>query len=370
MKSLLLRCCALFIALISPLNAAMLDQGTINRVNDLRTIQSTNDQERIAGYNKKMDAAWKYFSQNKKVAIPALQQILVEETALRSPNQLVLLDVANFLAREGDSGSAVAVRGAFYRIDPAADIIRDNFQDLFLLAHRLAGEHDPRMLTAFDRMFLATESSVFVPQHAMTLDGTLICVFLYGKSGAGTLPHLLELLKSPQPPLRVLEILVWLGNADIVPAIQRTMKAHRDHETFMRATAVMMTVGGKAGRDAMLSVKPDELQPASKEYYGRVVGEIKETTYARMEKSFAAMPGYKPMDDASLKTRLVKMRESYGKDDDLHPLAILKSGLPRDELISELTRSRDRSFHRLSNEALSDVKITNALIKTLSLREK
>ena len=84
----------------------------------------------------------------------------------------------------------------------------------------------------------------------------------------------------------------------------------------------------------------------------------------------AGMPGYKPMDDATLKARLVKMRESNGKDDDLHPLTILKSGLPRDELIRELTPSRDRSFYRLSNEALSDVKIANALINALSFREK
>ncbi len=362
--------CILAFALSEHALAQTLDQGTVDRVNDLRTIQPTKDQNKVSAYNKKMDAAWKYFSQNKKVAIPSLQQILIEETKQKVPNQLVLLDIAHFLAREGKAGGVASSLEALYLIDPASPIIKDNFQDLFQLAYRLASESDTRILNVFDRIFLSTDKSVFVPQHAMTLDGTLICVFLYGKYGANALPHLLELLNDPRYRVRVLEILIWLGNVESVPKIQSVMKSHRDYDTFTRAAAYMMQVGGKAGKEAMLAVKVDELDVGSREYYNKVVGAIRETTYSGIEKSFAAMPGYKKTDDSALKIRLAKMAETYGKDDDLHPLVILKSGLTDNMLVAELTLIRQRIFYRLSNEALTDVKMTNAIMNALSYRSR
>lgn len=368
MKIRVILFCILVLTLSEHAFALTLDQATVDHVNDLRTIRSTKDQEKVADYNKKMDAAWKYFAQNKKVAIPSLQQILVAETEQKSPNQLVLLDIAHFLAREGKAGNVVSSLEALYRIDPASPIIQDNFQDLFHLAYRLASERDPRILGAFDRMFLSTDRSVVVPQHAMTLDGTLICVFLYGKYGVNALPHLLTLLNDPRYRVRVLEILVWLGNAESVPKIQSVMKSHRDYDTFTRATSYMMQVGGKAGKEAMLAVEVDEFDVASRDYYNKVVGAIRDTSYPRLEKSFAAMPGFKTLDDAALKIRLAKMVEAYGKDDDLHPLVILKSGLTDNMLIAELMRIRERTFYRLSNEALTDVKMTNAIINALYYR--
>lgn len=369
MNSILKLCLALLVTSLTQASAAALDQGTVDRVDDLRKIHATEDKEKIDGFNKMMDAAWKYFSQNKAVSVPTLQQILVEETASKSPNHLVLLDLGHFLVREGGAENMRAAREAFFKIDASVSVIRYNFQDLFHLAYRLAGERDPRMLKTFDRMFLATKGSVFVPQHVMTLDGTLICVFLYGKYGVDSVPHLLERLNEPQHRLRVMEMLVWLGSAEAMPAVLRAMQTNRDDDTFKRAVTYMMTTGGKAGRDAMLALKPDELATESRKYYSEILSAVKETSYARLEKSFASMSGYKPIDDAALRVRLTKMREAYGKDDDLHPLVILKSRLPRDELIRELSASRDRMFYRLSNEALTDVKITNALINTLRFRD-
>ena len=59
------------------------------------------------------------------------------------------------------------------------------------------------------------------------------------------------------------------------------------------------------------------------------------------------------------------MYDSYGKDDTLNPSTVLNSGLARQFLISELTRIRGRSFYRISDEALSDVEMTNALLNVL-----
>jgi hypothetical protein len=72
--------------------------------------------------------------------------------------------------------------------------------------------------------------------------------------------------------------------------------------------------------------------------------------------------------DDELKKKLSAMFESYGKLDETSPEAILDSKLPRQFLIDELTRFRERMFHRLSDEALSDVIMTNAILNTLHYR--
>jgi hypothetical protein len=64
------------------------------------------------------------------------------------------------------------------------------------------------------------------------------------------------------------------------------------------------------------------------------------------------------------------MYENYGKDDKTSPEAIFNSGLPNDFLVSELTRIRGRMFYRVSDEALSDVVLTNAILNALRYRGK
>ena len=62
------------------------------------------------------------------------------------------------------------------------------------------------------------------------------------------------------------------------------------------------------------------------------------------------------------------MYADYGKDNRLNPQALLDSRLGRDYLIGELIRIRSRMFSRVSDEALSDVELTNAVINTLRYR--
>ena len=63
------------------------------------------------------------------------------------------------------------------------------------------------------------------------------------------------------------------------------------------------------------------------------------------------------------------MHAHDGKDDSTRPTDILDATLPRDALIGELVAIRARTFRRLSDEALSDVEMTNALINTLRYRK-
>lgn len=362
-------CLALiWIACLASPAAAETEADVIKQVNVFREIKPSSDSAVLADYNKRMDTAWKFFDANKTLALPILSRVLDEETKLAKPNQLVLLDLAHFLARQNDPKQTQLALSAFLVIDPDTEIIKANFQDLFLLAHRLAAERDPRLLPQFDRLFLVGENKVAVPQHAMTLDSTLICVFLYGKYGDGAIPHLDAKLEHSSQRLRVMEILVWLGSYQSLPKIQSVMRIHKDFSTFARGTSFMMEVGGKEGRAAMLAIKPQDLDAETRKYLEQIQGAITASSYSAMEKRFAGMPGYKSIKDDELQTQLTKLYEDYGRNSVLHPLHVLKSALPTEVLIKVLARSRTRAFYRISNEALTDVKMTSAVINTLRYR--
>ena len=71
-----------------------------------------------------------------------------------------------------------------------------------------------------------------------------------------------------------------------------------------------------------------------------------------------------------LKDALSAMYRNYGGDDKTSARAILACGLPRAYLTAELSRIRTKMLFRVSDEALSDVKITNALLNALYYRQK
>ncbi len=360
-------CILLATCVVLPANAAT-EADVVKRIDALREIKPSKDDAQVREFNKRMDEAWKFFDANKPASIPVLRRLLAEETELATPNQLILLDLGHYLARQGDAQNIKAAVDAFALIDPATEIVQYNFQDLFLFAHRVAGEKDARLLRQFDRMFLKTEKSVFVPQHAMKLEATLISVFLYGKVGDEAIPHLEEELADDSLRLRVMEILIWLGSTQSLPKIEAAMKAHDDHATFVRGTTFMMSSAGKQGRAAMLAIDPAKLNAESRKYLKEIRPSIEKFSYEALLTGMPDIPGRKPFSDAELKKRLAKMYDNFGKDEQLHPVDIVKSTLPTDYLISELARSRSRMFYRLSNEALSDVRTTNGVINLLLYR--
>ena len=79
--------------------------------------------------------------------------------------------------------------------------------------------------------------------------------------------------------------------------------------------------------------------------------------------------GTNKLSDEEVKTRLAAMNVHYGKDESTHPLDILDATLSRDFLTRELVAIRAKTFFRLSDEALSDVQMTNALTNTLRYRK-
>ena len=195
-----------------------------------------------------------------------------------------------------------------------------------------------------------------------------MCVFLYGAYGEGAEDYLATLLQDNEVRLRVMEILIWIGSSESIEEINKTMLQNRDYETFGRALAFMMQNGGLRGQEIMLSVNPTKFDDKTQEYYSKVKPSIESITFEMMKQRFSRFPGEKNLSAEELKNRLTKIYENYGKDIETNPMSLLNSELPTDFLIDELKRIRLRTFYRLSDEALSDVKLTNALINALQYR--
>lgn len=345
--------------------AATLEDETIAHVGDLRAIRANMDAPTIARYNKQMDDAWKFFNAHRTEVLPILRAQLKDEIARKEPNDLVLLDIGLFVYENDDAGGKGVAAEAFAKLNPLAPLVKENHQELFNFAHLLAGTHDPRVLPVIERAFLPSDQELFIPQHAFRIDGTLACVFLYGVYGDGSEDILRKKMADPSSTKRVLEVLSWIGSPASVPEAQLALHASPDRATFERITSLMMFVGGTEGRSFMLGLDPNQLDAQSREYFDSVLPGIRGATFAAQKAEFEKAMGASTLPDREIAKRLVAMIGKHGRDDNTNPTAILNSKLPESDLIDLLVKVRSSTFHRLSDEALSDVQITNAIINAL-----
>jgi len=336
----------------------------------IRAIKPEGEEAATKRYNEQLDGAWKFFAANKSRVLPILRRELSNELRQRSPNQLLLLDVGYYVRLQEGRADKNLGRKAFFAIDPGTKIVRWNQREFFEFAHSVVADRDPRTLAFLDKAFLRGDVKAFIPQHALSLDETLVCVFLYGEFGDGAEKHLASQIIDRSIADRIIEVLIWIGSPDSVPAVKRAMMESRNYDTFVRATAFMMTVGGPRGRDAMLAVPIQTFDAKSRQYYAEVRRDIEATTYVALQKQFEGFPGPGGMSDTDIKNALSVMYRNYGKDDKTSPRAILASGLPKTYLTTELSRVRSRMFFRVSDEALGDVKVTNALLNALYYRNR
>jgi hypothetical protein len=202
----------------------------------------------------------------------------------------------------------------------------------------------------------------------MRLDPTMVCVFIYGAYGAGAEAHLLAKLGTRDIAIRVLEILAWIGTSESVAPVSRALERRGDLEFYTRAMSVLMMNGGPAGRDALVRFDAAKLDEAARKKHEQMLEQFKKLDYASMREKFTAIADSAKLGDDEVRRRLKSMYENDGKDDSTSPLALLDSGVPAPELIAELVRIRSRMFRRLSDEALSDVEVTNFLVNTLRYR--
>ena len=360
----------LFVVVASGSSAQTIEQQTLTHLEKIKAVRADADENTVAGYNKSMDEAWKFFDANKAAVLPVLRRELTLELRAARPNDMLLLDVGYYLRTQGDTSDKELAKEALFKLDPTSKVVYLNHQQLFEFAYAVATEPDPRVLPFIDRAFLRQKLIAYVPQHALTLNETLVCVFLYGVHGQTSEAHLKSLLKDKAVTRKVIEILIWIGTPESVTAVRDAMVADRSFETFGRGTSFMMKAGGREGRAAMLGLTPRDFDAQSREYFQKVRPLIEANSYEMLRKQFSRGGDFTPLGEDVVRKRLADMYKNYGKDDITDPRAILDSTLPRTFLINELWRIRARMFHRLSDEALHDVLATNSILSALYYREK
>jgi len=356
--------------------AAVTEKDVIERMDFIRSIKVTSDKEKLRQYNNEMDKAWQYFKDNSKETLPILKKQLELEAGKDKPGHFLMLDVGYFLYLSGEPEYRQTAQKAFYKIDPLDPVVNANQQQLFEFAYRLSQSKDPAILPYLDKAFLSRENAViFVPQHSMKLERGLINVFLYGAYGPESEQHLQQLLQqnyktNVELSRFIVELLIWIGTEKSLPQVKALMEAQRDHDTFLRCVAYFMSVGGNEGKQVMLNLDTNKLDPKSSEYYQGVKDNIKKTSFEMYQNMLAGIPGEKQLGNDEVKARLEAMHENFGKDNETHPLAILNADLPKEYLAEQMQKIRSRMLFRLSDEALTDVKITNALLNALRYRDK
>jgi len=332
----------------------------------IRGIKAIDDDEKLKKFNQQLDTAWSYFKASKEESNPILERELELELERRLPNDFFLLDIGYFLYLHGNEAQRVLAKRALYSLDASKKIIQFNLRQLFDFSYNVAADRDPKILSFLNDTFLTNqEQSLFIPMHSMRLDPTLICVFLYGIYGEGAEDALMAQLTKTSQPNRIIEILSWIGSEKSSYAVEIAMYKNKNYDTLARAVSFFMTVAGKKGNQILSSFNPEGFDKESQEYYQKIREPIRKVSFESIYKQLESFPGDKRLSDRQLKVRLDEMYNNFGKDQKTSPLAILNSSMAKTDLIEQLKKIRSRTFYRLSDEALSDVKITNALINAL-----
>jgi hypothetical protein len=335
----------------------------------IRSLDKANPKE-SQNINKQMDQIWEDFNKDPGTVLPILNQELKNELLKKKPAQYFLLDIASFIAITDIKDYYETSLKALEKIDPQAEIIQYNFQQLFHLFRIFALKKEKRILPLIPAIFLKhNDNTIFIVQHSLKLNPVLICTFLYGPYGYEGETHLREFFKENKDcKLEVLDLLLWIGSKNSLNLVKEIFKTNRDYDTFARCISFFMQMGGKEGKEFLLSCNIENYDEKSKKYFKKVHPEISASSFEQHKSIFRDSPGKSKASPTELKEILCRMYNNYRIDQETNPLVILNSELPADFLITELIRIRSRMFHRLSDEVLYEIKMTNVLINALQYR--
>lgn len=365
----ILYCIAISITLITsiPVIASEISETEIvSRINELRGVSLPRNENETKVINEKLDSVWSFLRENNDRAIPILAEELRKELLKPAPDDFFLLDAGYLLLIETGKTYSDLVLRALERLDAKSEVIQANFRQLFEVTFAFASMQDSRVLPIVDRAFLSSFQKIFIPRHSLTLDPALMCVFLYGAYGPDSETHLLNKLDKDQADAqRILEILNWIGTDRSIEHVKKIMTTHRDYDTYVRSVGYFMRLGGPKGRSIVLNTDVRGFDKRTQDYFKKIKSDVKKQSFKNIAHSFKGLGGEKSLPDEVVKQRLRTMYENFGKDSNTNPMAILNSTLPEDYLINELIKNRSRMFHRLSDEALYDVEMTNSVINAL-----
>lgn len=340
----------------------------LHRIRALGERSSIDDPHAVTS---ELDAAWKRLADDRAAAVTVLREQLSAELDRDSPNGFFLADAALFLlASTTCEGDVEIASRAILAVDPSQPAVRSGHQTVFHLAYGLAKRGRADILPALDRLILVGDAVVQVPQHGMMLDVTLQAVFVYGAIGPSTEAHLAALLSQPDVPhMRIVEVLNWLGTEASVEEALRVLQARPTEPMAKRVVGFMMRVGGLSGRRTVLSLDTTPLTPRAKAYVQGIRAQIGQDNPDVLSKQIRSAFGPGPSaSDAEVRAGLERMAARNGVDDSVHPMAVIESSVPNEELIRRLVYLRSRTLHRLSDEALADVQLTNLVLNAVQYR--
>jgi hypothetical protein len=342
------------------------EQEVRTRLDAMRAVQPTTGADVVG---KQMDDIWKYFDANRAKVLPILRRELLAEEHRPNRSPFMLLGAGFYLYTHGDASDREPAKAALFSIDSTSPVIRSNLEQYFYFVHSVAVEHDERVLTLIDSAFLDKKVPLVIPEFALNLDESLVCVLLYGAYGDGAEEHLKPFLMNPARVRKVLEILIWIGSPASNNEVLGAIRANRDIEVFARATAFLMQSGGPEGRAIMQKINPADLDPQSADALNKSRQHIEAVSGAWYKSIFDRMGGATTIPDADLRKRISATASGKGRDATLSPRAIYASGIPRDELIGLLTAMRAAMLKNVYDQVLQDVRTTDMVINAVRFRD-
>ena len=331
-----------------PQPTAAVEKRTNELLDKMRAVKAAKDRKQAEQYNRDLQDAWKYFAANPS-SVHVLRRALAREMTLqRGRNDFLLLDLGYFLHERGQPGDRELARNALFALDPAAEVIKFNQQELFQLTQAVAASRDARTLAFIDRAFLRPGLAVRIAEADLSLDASLTAGYLYGAYGDGAEAHLLAMLKTPVTDKalvrRVLEILSWIGTPASNQAVKNILLgASHDTDTFIRTATVLMGAGGPQGRAIMMAVPPDDLDIWTAAYYEKIAARVRTTTFY------------------SLRSQLESDKESA---------RVLDSDKPRADLVTQLYDDRLKVFRTAPTRAnVAEIQRLNSVLNALRYRD-
>lgn len=326
------------------------------RINQIRAMPAAANAAAAGAQRRELDSAWRFFGDYREDAIPLLRRELAAELRAPRPSQPMLLDAACFLLAYGAESDKPLATQAALAINPDAQL---DGPQLFRLMHAAAASRNVRLLPLIDGIFLRKSVTLPLPQQGSAIDETGTRVLLYGQFGQAGERHLADQLRDPALVKPALDVLQLVGSPDSVPAVSPLLQS-TDMEVFTRAVNFLVRSGGPQGRMAVLSLSPRALSKEARAFL------------APMREKLAQPPtpqaGKGALSDAEVRRQLDALEASNGDYVNIDPAAIVQSRLPKEELIERLTRIRERTFARASNDALDDADTTSTLLNALSYR--
>ena len=364
---------AAHLLITAPTNAEVDDVAiTHERLDGLRGLQLPKEKEKIAELNKRMDAAWAFIGTHSAVALPLVEEELRKALIAKTPDQFFLLDIGFLLLTHQGAKSADLAVSALERLDPHAEIVQANWEEVFHFAMKLGatGRESERYLNQMDRLFLTNKGEInfFRPPHVVKLNQLDIGCMVYGVAGEVAAQHLVGLLgQDSLNRAHILQIMRGVGSEADVPAVKALMDTAKDFETLSVCIGFMMEVGGPSGRTAVLALRGEQMDPKAQKYYKSIRSDVNKVSFASITATLEKM-NKSNITDTKLQLLLDSMEQHNGADSETPPAAAPKSHLKTELLLEQMKRIRARSFRRENNHVFEDLDTMNLVINALQFK--